>query len=487
MRIERAPVLAACIGLVLLALAITAYRYYSGPDEGRPPGQYFVSRPDLSAPKIKIIDYNTPTGRSATAAQDPVFIAPKEGEPMTGPVILDADGDPIWIHPLHDEIRAFDFKVQKYQGKPVLTWFQGPDLALGYGQGKYVLMNESYQRIATVNTQGSLADHHGMTLTPDGTALMITYREIPYDLSDIGHGPKDGYLLNQVVQEVDVATGKVLFRWSALGHIPVDQTEIKVGPNVQIDGSEDNPLDFAHINSVTEDSDGDLLISGRNTSAVYKVDRQTGKVEWTLGGEASDFTMAGNSEFVWQHDVHRQPDGTITIFDNEAAPQVGPESRGLRLALDMKTMTARVVTQYLPPEERVAASQGSVQVRRNGDVFVGWGKEPYYSEYTGDGDLLFDARVIDAQSYRAHRQAWVGHPVDPPDIAVKNSTAYVSWNGSTQVTAWRFLAGDDAASAQPVGTVPRSGFETSSKVPDAPYIAAQALGDDGQVLSTAVD
>ena len=487
MRIERAPVLAACIGLVLLALAITAYRYYSGPDEGRPPGQYFVSRPDLSAPKIKIIDYNTPTGRSATAAQDPVFIAPKEGEPMTGPVILDADGDPIWIHPLHDEIRAFDFKVQKYQGKPVLTWFQGPDLALGYGQGKYVLMNESYQRIATVNTQGSLADHHGMTLTPDGTALMITYREIPYDLSDIGHGPKDGYLLNQVVQEVDVATGKVLFRWSALGHIPVDQTEIKVGPNVQIDGSEDNPLDFAHINSVTEDSDGDLLISGRNTSAVYKVDRQTGKVEWTLGGEASDFTMAGNSEFVWQHDVHRQPDGTITIFDNEAAPQVGPESRGLRLALDMKTMTARVVTQYLPPEERVAASQGSVQVRRNGDVFVGWGKEPYYSEYTGDGDLLFDARVIDAQSYRAHRQAWVGHPVDPPDIAVKNSTAYVSWNGSTQVTAWRFLAGDDAASSQPVGTVPRSGFETSSKVPDAPYIAAQALGDDGQVLSTAVD
>jgi len=487
MRIERAPVLAACIGLVLLALAITAYRYYSGPDEGRPPGQYFVSRPDLSAPKIKIIDYNTPTGRSATAAQDPVFIAPKEGEPMTGPVILDADGDPIWIHPLHDEIRAFDFKVQKYQGKPVLTWFQGPDLALGYGQGKYVLMNESYQRIATVNTQGSLADHHGMTLTPDGTALMITYREIPYDLSDIGHGPKDGYLLNQVVQEVDVATGKVLFRWSALGHIPVDQTEIKVGPNVQIDGSEDNPLDFAHINSVTEDSDGDLLISGRNTSAVYKVDRQTGKVEWTLGGEASDFTMAGNSEFVWQHDVHRQPDGTITIFDNEAAPQVGPESRGLRLALDMKTMTARVVTQYLPPEERVAASQGSVQVRRNGDVFVGWGKEPYYSEYTGDGDLLFDARVIDAQSYRAHRQAWVGHPVDPPDIAVKNSTAYVSWNGSTQVTAWRFLAGDDAASAQPVGTVPRSGFETSSNVPDAPYIAAEALGDDGQVLSTAVD
>src|SRR5215510_1635844 len=354
MRIERAPVLAACIGLVLLALAITAYRYYSGPDEGRPPGQYFVSRPDLSAPKIKIIDYNTPTGRSATAVQDPVFIAPKEGEPMTGPVILDADGDPIWIHPLHDEIRAFDFKVQKYQGKPVLTWFQGPDLALGYGQGKYVLMNESYQRIATVNTQGSLADHHGMTLTPDGTALMITYREIPYDLSDIGHGPKDGYLLNQVVQEVDVATGKVLFKWSALGHIPVDQTEIKVGPNVQIDGSEDNPLDFAHINSVTEDSDGDLLISGRNTSAVYKVDRQTGKVEWTLGGEASDFTMAGNSEFVWQHDVHRQPDGTITIFDNEAAPQVGPESRGLRLALDMKTMTARVVTQYLPPEERVA-------------------------------------------------------------------------------------------------------------------------------------
>jgi arylsulfotransferase ASST len=470
----------------MLALSAATDRGELGPAESdASSGRTYLSRPDLSAPLLLTTEYDAAKPARSAADDDLVFIAPKEGDPLTGPLIVDASGEPVWIHPLDPE-RAFDLRVQEYAGEPVLTWWHGVDIGVGYGYGEYTIMDQSYRLIATVRTQGSYADHHGMTLTDDGAALLITYRKERQDLSALG-GPEDGWVVDQVVQEVDVATGAVVFEWSALDHIPVDQTVVRIRHNDAMDGSYAKPLDYTHVNSVTEDFDGSLLISGRNTSAVYRVDRVTGAVDWTLGGEASDFRMAGNSEFAWQHDAHRQPDGTLTLFDNEAAPQVGEESRGLRLALDMRSMTARVVTEYLPPDGRVSTSQGNMQVRANGNVFIGWGGLPYYSEYTADGDLLLDAEIISGSSYRAYRLPWVGRPLDPPDLVVEDGTAYVSWNGATEVASWRVLAGADAEQAREVVTAPRSAFETAIDVPDEPYLAVQALDDRGRVLATVED
>jgi outer membrane protein assembly factor BamB len=329
-----------------------------------------------------------------------------------------------------------------------------------------------------------LADHHGMTLTDDGTALLITYRKVARDLTELG-GPADGFAVNCVVQEVDVATGKVVFRWSGMEHVPITDTKIRIGEYTQVDGSYDFPLDYLHVNSVTEDDDGSLLISARNTHAVYRVDRTTGEVDWTLGGRSSDFRMVGNSEFAWQHDAQRQPDGTITLFDNEAGPAVGEESRGLRLDVDPRAGTARVVTEYLPPDGRLSSSQGNLYVRDNGNVFIGWGGLPFYSEFAADGDLLLDAELLGGASYRAFRMPWVGEPRQPPALVVDDGTAFVSWNGATEVASWRFLAGRDAAHAVEVATTPRTGFETSAPVPDRPYIAVEALDTGGRVLATA--
>ena len=488
MRIERAAVCAACVGLAMLTLAATAARNdapIGQVDAETDSGRAFVSRPDLDVPLILTKTYGPP-GATRPVDDDLVLVAPKDGAPMTGPLILDTDGEPVWIYPLDSE-RAYDLRVQEYQGKPVLTWWRGLNLGVGYGYGRYQIMDQHYRVIATVTTRGSLADHHGMTLTDDGTALLITYRKAPYDLSELG-GPEDGYVVNEVVQEVDVQTGKVVFSWSGLDHVPVGQTEARIGPDSLGDGTLTSPLDYLHVNSVTEDRDGSLLISARNTHAIYRVDRETGKVDWTLGGKASDFRMLGDSRFAWQHDAHRQPDGTITLFDNEAGPAVGDESRGLRLAVDPKTHTARVVTEYLPPDGRLSSSQGNLQVMPDGHAFIGWGGLPFYSEYAADGRLLMDAQIISGQSYRAYRQHWVGRPLHPPDLVVEDGVAHVSWNGATEVEAWRVLTGDDAASARVYVTAPRSAFETAIDVPDdAPYLAVQALDDHGRMLATVRD
>jgi outer membrane protein assembly factor BamB len=484
--LEHRTFIAAAAAVVLALVAVVSWNFRDDSEEEEEPAEVapqewtYVSEPDLVAPVIDVSTYDV-DGAAESKPDDLIFLAPKDGKSMTGPLIVDAAGQPVWIGP---DVRAYDLRVQEYEGEPVLTYWRGVSPHPTYGTGEFVIVDQSYEEIATVTTHGIMkADYHELTLTDDGTALLIGRRLERRNLTAKG-GPRAGWIADNIVQEVDIETGKVLFEWSSLEHIPI--SEAQVGLRAYGDGTRSTPYDYSHLNSVTEDTDGSLLISARNTNAVYRVDRETGEVDWRLNGKNSDFTMVGNSRFAWQHDAQRQPDGTITLFDNEAGPPKAKQSRGLRLALDMKTMTARVVTEYLPPDGRLSRSQGNMQVRSNGNVFIGWGEEPYYSEYTADGELLLDGDFGTGESYRAYRLPWHAQPSTKPALAVENGTAYVSWNGATDVAAWRFLAGADAASARDVGTVRREGFETSAEVPDAPYVAAQALDANGRVIRTVV-
>ena len=119
-------------------------------------------------------------------------------------------------------------------------------------------------------------------------------------------GPKEGRIFDGVVQEVDIATGEVLFEWHSSDEIDVSESYSKPPPAVQ--GAKAAPMDYFHINSVDEEPNGNLLISARNTHAIYEIDRQSGKVLWRLGGKKSDFTIGPGAEFTWQHDARRQPD-----------------------------------------------------------------------------------------------------------------------------------------------------------------------------------
>jgi Arylsulfotransferase (ASST) len=474
--------IAVAVGIVALALIVTGWTLVSNDAEDESAAESveewtFVTEPDLTAPVIDVSTYKVP-GVAPVGTDDwPVILGVKDGESRTGPLIVDGAGNPVWIGPT---VRTYDVRMQRYNGKPVLTYWRGDTVLPHAGAGEFVVMNQAYKRIATVSTRGVMgADYHEMTLTDRGTALLIGHRIERRDLSAMG-GPSDARIANGIVQEVDIATGKVVFHWDGLEHIPPRESLIDIQSYRH--GTRFKPYDYTHINAITEYGD-DLLISARNTSAVYRVDRDTGKIVWTLGGKDSDFRMLGDSRFFWQHDAELQSDGTITLFDNQASPAKGERSRGLRLALDLKARTARAVTEYLPPDDRLAGGQGNLEVLPSGRVFVGWGNKPYYSEYTADGELLLDAD-LGAESYRSYRSPWVGRPSEPPALTVEDGTAYVSWNGSTEVAAWRFLAGPDAAGARDVGTVRREGFETSAEVPDTAYLAVQALDADGRVLAT---
>ena len=452
--------------------------------KGPPPGptQHFRSRPDLKPPVVHI------RTQARGAAPGYVFLAPKMAVAQAGPMIMDNRGQVVWFHPLKFTKGVTDFRAQRYRGKPVLTWWRGRLSNVGVGNGWYVIYDTSYRPIAEVRPgHGLVGDVHEFQLTARDTALMTIYHRRHADLTSIG-GPKDGLIWDGIVQEVDIPSGRVLFEWHSFPEIGIQESYSRP-PKKQL-GTKPFPYDYIHLNSIDEEPNGNLLISGRNTHTVYEVSRRTGKVLWRLGGRKSDFRLGPGARFAWQHDVRRQPDGTITVFDNGAAPPVEKFTRVLVLRLDTAHKRATLLRSYHHPKRLLSPFEGNAQFLPDGHVFVGWGGWPYVSELNANGRVLFDAYFghgkkpgEDADTYRAYRFVWHGKPPGPPDIAVSGQKVYVSWNGATEVRRWQVLVGEANDDLAVVATVKKDGFETT--IPfhaRGKYIAVQALGRGGDVI-----
>jgi hypothetical protein len=201
--------------------------------------------------------------------------------------------------------------------------------------------------------------------------------------------------------------------------------------------------------------------------------------------------MGPNASFAFQHDVRLHAGNKVTVFDDGAGPPaVHHQSRALTLGLDFKhhTVTMRSQSQHRPG--LLAFYEGNDQQLAGGDDLVGWGQQPYLTEFNSSGQTVFDAHFVGANSsYRAYRFRWRGEPAVPPAAAVHNqkgkSTVYASWNGATTVSRWRVLGGSDPNHLRPLASARRRDFETAVKVPRAQsYVAVQALGYRNRVLAT---
>jgi len=450
--------LALPINRVLSSVAPTDPQFHSRPDL-RIPGLSVSTISDRVAPgSIFIAPYNAPTGQQA------------------GAVIADNSGAPIWEQPLADLVTT-NLRVQRFRGHAALTWWDGI-ITNGHGVGHYVIAGEDYAPLRQVQAGNGLqGDLHEFLLTDRGTALLTAYVIKPMDLSSVG-GPKQGTIQDAIFQELDLASGKVLLERHSLDHIPLSESYYPIY----------EPWDYVHLNSIDVDRDGNLLVSSRNTHTVYKIDRRSGEVIWRLGGKSNQFAMTADAIFAWQHDARRQPDGTLTIFDNEGPPNGAAESRAIVLTLDERTKKASLQREYRHPSPLLATSQGSVQILPNGNVFVGWGAEPYVSEFSASGELLFDAQLgQDYLSYRAFRLPWTGVGPDKPRVAGRRSgrqvSIWASWNGDTRTRYWVVLAGGEKGPLIPATAQPGNGFETALTVHGhARRVAVRALADGGQVL-----
>lgn len=453
----------------------------------------FVSAPNLHPPKIRT------DAPPAAAGLEPGYILlanfydltrhPMVGQ--SGPLIVNNDLQPVWFRPVPTNVVAGNLSQQTYQGKPVLTWWQGVISNTGATQsGKYVVVNQHYQTVATLDGGDGWVPTLHTLLIRGHDAWVTVNKNMPMNLSKYG-GSVDGVITDSAVQEYDLKTGLLLRTWDALGHIPLADSYA----NPPVNGF---PWDVYHVNSISPAGPDTLLVSMRNTWAAYLINVKTGKIEWTLGGKHSTFKFEPGAEFQWQHDVTMLPASRVTLFDDNCCQITGAgtylapngPSRAMTLRLDPTSHTARLITEFRHNNDS-AAYMGNAELLPDGNMFVGWGSQPYFSEYSKTGKLLLDGVFPGPDlSYRANKIGdWTGRPLYPPSGAARQHgkaiTVYTSWNGATQVTAWRVLAGSAADNLAAVATRPKSGFETAIPIgPGYRVFRVQALGAKGQVIGS---
>jgi hypothetical protein len=441
-----------------------------------PPSLSFHSQPGLHPTPVV-------AGPDPDKHSGDIFVTPNNTS-QNGAMILNGRGQLVWFLSTHHS--TFNLSVQHYQGQPVLTWWQGKVQQGGWAKsGEDVIMDRSYRVRAVVRAgNGYAADLHDFQITPHGTALIDAFVPVQADLSHLG-GPKHGTVFDCVIQRIDIRTGQVLWEWHALGHVPLSASFRRP------EGSK--PFDFFHLNSIQQLPNGNLLVSARNTWGIYEISGATGKILWTLGGKHSNFRAPPGAIFEWQHDA-RQHGQLLTLFNDawDGVDKDHEEDESSAKVLRLGRHKVTLVHRFTHHPSVLASSEGNVQTLPNGNLFVGWGADPDFSEITPDGRQIFNGHFPKGvNSYRAYRLPWHAQPHTPPSISVAAQpggaglTVWASWNGATDVATWRALGGANRGHLSAMARKPVRNFETSITLPRrVRYVEVQALNASGKVLGT---
>jgi MFS family permease len=489
--------IAAAVGVVIAGFV--GIDFAVGGSHGAPIGAYttrdaysYVSAPALHPPVVRshvsTAPANLAPGYILMANFYDLNYPPMVGQ--SGPLMLDHRLQPVWFKPLSQQQVAGNLSLQTYNGKPALAWWQGVVTNTGATEsGEDVIVDQHYRPVARLRgADGWVLTLHELVIRGNH-AWVTANKNLPMNLSKYG-GAYNGALIDSAVQEYDLRSGKLLRSWDALDHIPLADSRASLPTN-------GFPWDAYHVNAINLPGDGSFVVSMRNTWAAYKVNIDTGRIEWTLGGRHSSFRLGSGAEFQWQHDVAVYPGSPlVTVFDDHCCQITGggtyvsptAPSRGLVLKLDQGTHTATLAGQYRHGTNFDAEYMGSIEPLPNGNEFVGWGSAPYFSEYSPSGQLLLDAVLPKPDlSYRARVEPWVGRPLYPPSGAVRRkdgkTTVYASWNGATQVVAWRVLAGQSNGALSVVASTTKSGFETAIPLHRSyATVKVQALDARGRMI-----
>ncbi|KAL8628733.1 hypothetical protein Q9189_005552 [Teloschistes chrysophthalmus] len=363
-------------------------------------------------PTLNIKVYNT-----SAVDKGSIFLAPHTG-PAQGPYVFDQQGKTLYSIP-NRLGNVFDFQPCIYQKTLRYCLFTtgSANIAKGYGNGTASIYDDKFQLIKGLPT----SDYHEFKIqqTIDSAtgaysdiALLTLYNPVRRDLSQFGIANEDnqGWVIDCRLRALDPTSGKILFDWSALDHVPLSESLVK--PTGAINGlTAAFAWDYFHMDSIARLYNGDFIVSSRHTSTIYRISGKDGSILWRLGGKSSTIQLQG-FQFSSQHDVRVIKDSgsivRLSMFDNAYntfTPSQG-DSSGKIIELDTATKTARLVQQYNPPESGFQSGDGgSLQLLPRGNVFICWGSTPYVTEHTADGLLVYSANYAvigsSVSSYRA--------------------------------------------------------------------------------------
>lgn len=318
-------------------------------------------------------------------------------------IILDSSGSVYKYKNI--PLPALDFKMQP-NGLLSYPEIITGNAYLGSAEVIWKIIDTSFNEVDSVMCgNGFMADLHEFRVLPNGNYLLMSYYEVPYDMTKLfPNAIPNARVVNSLVQELD-ADKNVIFQWKAEDYIPITDAYINFLGAIIVP---------SHINALELDYDGNLLISSRQLSEITKVNRMTGEIMWRLGGKKNQFQFINDNEanaptyFSMMHCIRRLPNGNIILFDNgnQHQPQY---SRAVEYELDEVNKTAKLVWEWRHTPDIFSASMASVQRLDSGETLIGWGGplktgEPSITEINKNGEVTFELSLPDGTTnYRAYK------------------------------------------------------------------------------------
>jgi hypothetical protein len=84
-------------------------------------------------------------------------------------------------------------------------------------------LDQHYETIRELRAGNhKLTDKHEFHVLNEKTAVIQIYQPVPRDLNEWGASEDQQWIVNAIFQELDIATGKLLFEWASLDHVSPD-------------------------------------------------------------------------------------------------------------------------------------------------------------------------------------------------------------------------------------------------------------------------
>ncbi len=392
---KRSPLYLALIAAALGAVALTACG--SANDGERDPSTRRAEQSHVPLPA----DFPSWRFESLHAAPPGLFVVtfsdPADKRPWV--IVFDDEGAPRWWY--NPDTRALWGQVI---ADGDLVWARS--FGDGYGldpRMAHEVRSESGKLVRLVSTKGSIVDGHEYRELPNGNVLLDTYVPETADLRRFG-GPKRAAIASAEVQEVDPA-GKVLWRWNSRGQIGLRETgrwwrSVLSNPRRRLHREIFDPV---HINSIEPRGGGEVVISTRHTDAVYGIDRESGEINWKLGGTPTGKSLRVTGDpatklLGGQHDARIDRRGRLTIYDNGKDRPRRP--RVVFYRLDLEHGRAVYRGQLNDPEVRRSHCCGSARETSDGGWLVSWGDNPLVTRFDAEGKIDFRLH-LPASTFRA--------------------------------------------------------------------------------------
>jgi len=307
-------------------------------------------------------------------------------------IAFDGAGNIRWYH----DCGPLYVQEAKQQSNGDMTVYVGNSRGGDPDPGAFVEISPKGDSVRSITATGSeYTDGHELIVTSDANGARTADYLFGYDIRNVDQSAYGGGTDDQVA-------GHQLVRISATGAVDT----LMQGWSYWTHGDKvDPPLDdqsIDHPNAIDFDLDGGVIASFRNLGAIVKIDPNTHKVLWQLGGARNQFTFINDPQngFSGQHSVRVLPNGHFLLFDNGVSNTPGA-SRAVEYAVDESAKTATMVWQYVPQPSVFNQFTGSVQRLANGNTVVAWTNFGLIDEVAPSGALVNRMQINSAPGVAA--------------------------------------------------------------------------------------